>query len=83
MPEYQSGLNIPMWRYILKDYNLPIIGDYLQFGFPINIDFRIFEYNMETVNHKSALQRNQGVDKYFTTKVNKGAMVGPFEHKPF
>ena len=90
LPNYQgaripvpSGLNIPMWRYILADYDLPIIGDYLQFGFPINVDSEIFEYNIDVVNHKSALQRKEGVAKYFTTEVNKKAIMGPFEHKPF
>ena len=78
-----SGLNIPMWRYILKDYDLPIIGDYLQFGFPIDIDSKNFQYNTHIVNHKSALQRKYGVCKYFATEVNKKAMLGPFEEKPF
>ena len=74
-----SSLNFPMWRYILKDYDLPIIGDYLQFGFPVSIDFKIFQCNTNVVNHSSALQKKQGVDKYFTTEVNKKAMLGPFK----
>ena len=78
-----SGLNIPMWRYILKDYDLPIIGDYLQFGFPIDIDSKNFQHNTHIVNHKSALQRKHGVCKYIATEVNKKAMLGPFEEKPF
>ena len=78
-----SGLNIPMWRYILKDYDLFIIGDYLQFGFPINVDFNIFQCNTQVVNHSSAWQRKQGVHKYFTTEVSKKAMLGPFENFPF
>ena len=84
LPNYQgaripvpSGLNIPMWRYILADYDLPIIGDYLQFGFPIDIDSEIFEYNIDVVNHKSALQRKEGVGKYFTTEVNKRVRGAP------
>ena len=66
-----------MWRYILKDYDLPIIGDYLQFGFPINVDFKIFQYNTEIINHTSVLQRKQGVDKYFTTEVSKKSHARP------
>ena len=78
-----SGLNIPMWRYILTDYDLPIIGDYLQFGFPINIDLEIFKYNTDIINHKSTLQTKEGVCKYFTTEVSKRAIMGSFDHKPF
>ena len=77
-----SSLNIPLGRYILKNYDLPVIGDYLQFGFPINVDFKIFKCNTEVISHTSALQRKQGVDKYFTTEVSKKAMLGPFEKSP-
>ena len=69
--------------YILKDYDLPIVGDYLQFGFPINFDFKIFQSNTGVINHKSALQRERGVNKYFTTEVNKGYMLGPVKDIPF
>ena len=62
---------------------MPIIGDYLQFGFPIDIDSKNFQHNTHIVNHKSALQRKHGVCKYFATEVNKKAMLGPFEEKPF
>ena len=37
----------------------------------------------EVVNHSSAWQRKQGVDKYFTTEVSKKAMLGPFENSSF
>ena len=63
-------------------YDLPIIGDYLQFGFPINVDLDIFEYSMNIANYKSALQRKEGVYKYFTTEVSKKAIMGPFRDKP-
>ena len=78
-----SGLNIPEWRYLLKNYDLQILGEYLQFGFPLNVDYDIFQFNMETENHASALQRPDGVSKYFNTEVEKEAMVGPIEELPF
>ena len=34
-----SGLNIPELRYLLKNYDLKILGEYLQFGFPLNVIF--------------------------------------------
>ena len=30
-----SGLNIPEWRYLLKDYDLKIVWEYLKFWIPI------------------------------------------------
>ena len=60
-----SGLNIPEWRYLLKNYDLKILGEYLQFGFPLNVDYDVFQFNEEVENHASALQRSEGVNKYF------------------
>ena len=78
-----SGLNIPEWRYLLKNYDLKILGEYLQFGFPLNVDYDVFQFNEEVENHASALQRPEGVDKYFNVEVEKQAMVGPIEEIPF
>ena len=40
-----SSLNISSWRYILKNYDLKILGQYLEYGFPLNLDYKIFQYN--------------------------------------
>ena len=32
-----SGLNIYNWCRFLKDYDIPILCEYLEFGFPLNI----------------------------------------------
>ena len=78
LPNYKGAritvpldLNIPMWRYILKDYDFPIVVDYLQFGFLINVNLPIFKYYTEIINCKFSLQRNQGVNKYRATEVSK------------
>ena len=78
-----SGLNIPEWRYLLENYDLKILGEYLQFGFPLNLDYDVFQFKEEIKNHASALQRPEGVDKYFNVEVEKQAMVGPIEEIPF
>ena len=78
-----SGLNISEWRYLLEDYDLKVLGEYLQFGFPLNVDYDVFQFNVKVDNHASALQRPDGVDKYFKTEVEKQAMVGPLEEVPF
>ena len=78
-----SGLKIQMWRYILKDYDLQIIGDYLQYGFTLNVDRVNFEYNQNVVNHASSLRNPNGVIEYFNTEVQHQAMVGPMKESPF
>ena len=78
-----SGLKMDMWRYILKDYDLKIIGDYLQYGFPLNIDHDNFIYNQKVVNHASAIRNPNGVNKYFNTEIQELAMVGPMKESPF
>ena len=37
-----SSLNIRNWRRYLKNYDLQILCDYLEFGFPLNIDYDLF-----------------------------------------
>ena len=78
-----SGLKIENWKYILKNYDLKILGQYLEYGFPLNLDYKLFQYNETVDNHKSALQNPNGVAKYFATEVQKEAMAGPFDSKPF
>ena len=78
-----SELNIPEWRYLLKDYDIKILGEYLKYGFPLEIDYEIFQYNEQCDNHPSAIQRPQGVMKYFKTEVDKKAMIGPLNESPF
>ena len=45
--------------------------------------YKIFNFAEEAVNHSSAIQRCEGVDKYFEDELGYGAIVGPFENKPF
>ena len=78
-----SGLNTGSWKHILKNYDLKILGQYLEYGFPLNLDYNLFQYNETVDNHKSALQNPNGVVKYFATEVQKEAMAGPFDIKPF
>ena len=78
-----SGLNIFNWRRYLKHYNLKILCEYLEFGFPLCVDEKKFKYNLEVTNHASALCNPKGVDKYFTDEVQYNAMLGPLATTPF
>ena len=55
----------------------------MEFGFPLNIDYKLFRFNTEIKNHESALRSVAGVDKYFMEEVSLGAMVGPLDTSPF
>ena len=78
-----SGLNIRNWRKYLRGYDISILCEYLEFGFPLNIDYKIFRFNTAVKNHESALRNISGVDKYFAEEVALGAMVGPLDKSPF
>ena len=62
---------------------IPVLCEYLEFGFPLNIDYSIFYFNSDVKNHASALRNAAGVDKYFVEEVTLGAMIGPLDNSPF
>ena len=39
-----SGLIIPAWRKILQDYDIPVLIQYLEYGFPMGVDYNIFKF---------------------------------------
>ena len=55
-----SGLNISSWRYIFKNYDLKILGQYLEYRFRLNLDYKIFQNNININNHRSALENPRG-----------------------
>ena len=78
-----SSLNICNWRRYLKNYDFKILCDYLEFGFPLNIDYELFQFNKNVTNHPLARRAIVGVDEYFAAEVGYGAMVGPLAIQPF
>ena len=50
-----SGLNIDNWRRYLVDYDLSILCEYLQYGFPLNVNYNSFQPVTKITNHASAL----------------------------
>ena len=65
------------------DYDFKILTEYIEFGFPMNVNHEKFKCNVNIVNHKSALARPEGVQKYFETEVKKRAMVGSLQSSLF
>ena len=78
-----SGLNIPAWWQVLKNYDISKLFQYLQFGFPLGVDYSLFEFKSFTKNHSSAVKNPMAVEKYFNTEVSKKAMFGPYHLNPF
>ena len=78
-----SQLNIPKWKILLKDYKFNRVVDYLEFGFPLSIDYSRFSYNEQVENHKSALMYPEAVDAYLRVEKQHNAIVGPYSINPF
>ena len=78
-----STLNVKAWRQLVENYDYKILAEYIEFGFPMNIDYDKFVPNKIIVNHKSANCRPEGVNKYFQVETSKHAMLGPFNEQPF
>ena len=78
-----SDLNIKAWRQVLRNYDIPNLVEYLEFGFPLGVDYSIFNFKNFDKNHLSAIQKPEGVAKYFKVEVEKQAMFGPFDKPPF
>ena len=59
-----SGLVIPALHSILCDYDIPLLAQYLQFGFPLGVDYDVFKFQKFTKNYLSACQSRMGLLKY-------------------
>ena len=68
---------------MIIDYDFKILAEYIEFGFPMNVNHETCKCNVNIVNHKSALARPGGVQKYFETEVKKHAMVWLLQSSPF
>ena len=75
-------LNIPAWRSLEKYISDKQLVDFLDYGFPIGY---IGEHppTCKLINHSSARQAPQHVDKYLATEVEKQAALGPLSQPPF
>lgn len=77
-----STLNLPMWRKKLSDYHDKEICVFLQYGWPVGYHADTPPTNTHR-NHPSATLHPAHVEKFITTKLQHGAMVGQFTSPPF
>ena len=76
-----SQLNITAWRKHLNTSWDQQIVDLLEFGFPLDFD-RNIQLQSTELNHKSAIQFKDQVEKYIQEELSFKAICGPFENKP-
>ena len=77
-----SQLDVKQWRHLLADYKFSRVCDYVEFGFPLTLNYKDFTYNTEVNNHPSAIQFPQAVKDYLVTEISYNVMVGPFDTHP-
>ena len=79
----KTGWNLPYLEQQLCNYHDKEIVQLLKYGFPIEFDNNQ-EYD-DTIhpNHKGATNYPDYIDAYIQKELNKGTLIGPFEHNPF
>ena len=79
-----SSLNIPFRRSRLEDYSDYAICDFLEFGWPVGLDYACSLSSARVANnHKGALDFPSAVDSYLSMELDRGAVIGPFAGNPF
>ena len=76
-----SQLNILEWRKRLAGYRDKTLGDYLQFGWPINFN-RLSPLCNNDSNHPSAQCYGPDIEHYIATELRHRALFGPFTGPP-
>ena len=82
IPLPHSNLNISAWREKLKGYEDEIVCEYLEYGFPLDVNKKQKLSYDERRNHKGARDYPQFIDKYFHRECTAGRVAGPFRYNP-
>ncbi|CAG2206966.1 unnamed protein product [Mytilus edulis] len=80
-----TRLNVSFWRQQLVCYFDKDVCEFLEFGWPIGINFadRINPSCKKVRNHAGARQFSKDIDKYIKKEASYGAILGPFKSNPF
>ena len=73
---------IPVWRSYLKGTEHYELCDFLQYGFPLGLDYSK-ELKSTLKNHPSAVQYSSHVDKFIQTELDLNGIAGNFDTCPF
>lgn len=77
-----SGLNVPNWAVLLKNYHDNELCHFLQFGWPLGYYAQNIPQSVEK-NHPSALAYSDHIDDFLHTELGFQAIEGPFSEPPF
>ena len=77
----KTNLKISSWRAHLCDYFDKQLCDLIEFGFPLDFD-RSRQFESTLVNHVSARNFSEHIDKYLQEEIQFEAILGPFDHPP-
>ena len=75
-----SGLNVKAWEFHLKHYSDKQILQYIKFGFPLSLTDASELGNKEVINHYSACQYPEEVQKYINKEESFGILLGPVKN---
>ena len=78
----KTQLNIDQWQKVLVDYWDRQILELIRFGFPLDFN-RSCVLKCDRENHTSAIDYPRHVEAYLTEEIHYGAILGPFDEKPF
>ena len=78
----KTQLNIPAWRFHLRDYFDQQLLDLIEFGFPLDFD-RSSPLSSSDDNHTSAIKYPSHVQEYLLEELNHNVILGPFPSPPF
>ena len=79
-----SGLHVPAWRRIATGHPHDItVLEGITYGFSLQYYGPPLPSGGSVVNHQSASMYPEQVEKYIEKEVREGALLGPFEEKPF
>ena len=78
----KSGLNIEVWRRLLRGYHDKKVVDFLEFGWPVDFT-ALLPPTTATENHREDPAFGRSVETYVETELEHGALLGPFQMPPF
>ena len=72
-----SNLNVEAWEKELSAYPEKHLLQYIKFGFPLSLSSADLLTNRNPINHYSAHQYPQAIEKYLTKEQGFGTILGP------
>ena len=77
-----SNINVREFRKRAVDYHDTEVFEFLEFGFPINVD-PSHKFNQKVVkNHSGATEFPAAINEYIEKEIAYGSLMGPFDANP-